>query len=83
MRESLAKNMIKEAIFSKLFSNSSQMMLKLCRNIPWVDSIRLNLKILITSSQIQKYDVIIVILKSGQLRKRKVFIVSLFLDGLN
>ena len=34
------------------------------------------------SSLIRKYDVIIVILMSQQLRKWKVFIVSLFLDGL-
>ena len=40
-------------------------------------------KILITSSLIRKYDVIIVILMSQQLRKWKVFIVSLFLDGLS
>ena len=38
---------------------------------------------LMTSSLIQKYDVIIVILMLGQLRKWKVFIVSLFLDGLS
>ena len=41
------------------------------------------LKILMTSSLIRKYDVIIVILMSRQLKKWKVFIVSLFLDGLN
>ena len=40
-------------------------------------------KILITSSLIRTYDVIIVILMSGQLRKWKVFIVSLFLDELS
>ena len=40
-------------------------------------------KILVTSSLIRKYDVIIVILMSRQLRKWKVFIVSLFLDGLS
>ena len=34
-----------------------------------------------TSSLILKYDVIIVILMSQQLKKWKVFIVSLFLDG--
>ena len=39
--------------------------------------------ILMTSSLIRKYDVIIVILISGQLKKWKVFIVSLFLDGLS
>ena len=33
MGECLAKNMIKEANFSKLFSYSSQMMLKLGRNM--------------------------------------------------
>ena len=36
-----------------------------------------------TSSLIRKYDVIIVILMSRQFRKWKVFIVSLFLDGLS
>ena len=41
------------------------------------------LKILMMSSLIPKYDVIIVILMSRQLRKWKVFIVSLFLDGLS
>ena len=41
------------------------------------------LKILMTSSLIRKYDVIIVILMRRQLKKRKVFIVSLFLDGLS
>ena len=41
------------------------------------------LKVLMTSSIIRKYDVIIVILICRQLRKRKVFIVSLFLDGLS
>ena len=40
-------------------------------------------KILMTSSLIRKYDVIIVILMLPQLRKWKVFIVSLFLDGLS
>ena len=40
-------------------------------------------KILMQSSLIRKYDVIIVILMSQQLRKRKVFIFSLFLDGLS
>ena len=39
--------------------------------------------ILMTSSLIQKFDVIIVILMLQQLRKWKVFIVSLFLDGLS
>ena len=39
-------------------------------------------KILTTSSLILKNDVIIVILMSRQLRKWKVVIVSLFLDGL-
>ena len=39
-------------------------------------------KILMTSSLIPKYDVIIVILMSQQLRKWKVVIVSLFLDEL-
>ena len=41
------------------------------------------LKHLITSSLIQKYEVIIVILMSQQLRKVKVFMISLFLDGLS
>ena len=41
------------------------------------------LKNLMTSSLIRKYDVIIVILMSQQLRKWKVFIVSLFFDGLS
>ena len=40
-------------------------------------------KKLMTSSLIPKYDVIIVILMSRQLRKWKVVIVSLFLDGLS
>ena len=40
-------------------------------------------KELMTSSLIRKYDVIIVILMSQQLRKRKVFVISLFLDGLS
>ena len=40
-------------------------------------------KKLMTSSLIRKYDVIIVILISQQFRKWKVFIVSLFLDGLS
>ena len=35
-----------------------------------------------TSSLIQKYDVIIIILMSRQLRKWEVFIISLFFDGL-
>ena len=39
--------------------------------------------ILMTSSLIRKYDVIIVILMLRQLGKWKVFIVSLFLDGLS
>ena len=33
----LAKNMIKEPNFQKLFSDSSQIMLKLGRNIRWVE----------------------------------------------
>ena len=37
MGECLAKNMIKEANFSKFFSDSSQMMLKLGRNTRWVE----------------------------------------------
>ena len=40
-------------------------------------------KILMVSSLIRKYDVIIVILMSRQLKKWKVFIISLFLDGLS
>ena len=40
-------------------------------------------KKLITSSLIRKYDVIIIILMLGQLRKWKIFIVSLFLDELS
>ena len=40
-------------------------------------------KNLIMSSLIPKYDVIIVILMSRQLRKWKVVIVSLLLDGLS
>ena len=40
-------------------------------------------KNLMASSLIRKHDVIIVILMSRQLTKRKVFIVSLFLDGLS
>ena len=38
---------------------------------------------LMRSSIIRNYDVIIVILLSQQLKKWKVFIVSLFLDGLS
>ena len=38
-------------------------------------------KILMTSSLIGKYDVIIVILMSQQLKNLKLFIVSLFFDG--
>ena len=37
MGKCLAKNMIKEAKFSKLFSDSSQMMLKLGRNMRWIE----------------------------------------------
>ena len=66
--ECLAKNMIKKANFSKFFSDSSQIMLKLDRNIRWV-AILWNLKKLMTSSLIRKYDVIIVILTLRQLRK--------------
>ena len=40
-------------------------------------------KILMTSSPIRMYDVIIVILMSRQLSKWKVFIAFLFLDGLS
>ena len=40
------------------------------------------LKVLMTSSLIREYDVIIVILMLRQLRKWKVFIVSLFLVRL-
>ena len=40
-------------------------------------------KKLVTSSPIPQYNVIIVILMLQQLRKWKVFIVSLFLDGLS
>ena len=43
MGECLAKNMIKEANFSKFFSDSSQMMLRLGRNMRWVE-ILCNLK---------------------------------------
>ena len=43
----------------------------------------LKFKTLMTSSLIRKYDVIMVILMSQQIRKCKVFIVSLFLDGLS
>ena len=39
--------------------------------------------ILMASSLIRTYDVIMVILTSRQLRKWKVFIVSLLLDGLS
>ena len=40
-------------------------------------------KKMMTSSLVRMYDVIIVILMSGQLKKWKVFIVSLFLDGVS
>ena len=40
-------------------------------------------KNLMMSSLIRKYDVIIVILMSRQFKKCKVFIVSLFIDGLS
>ena len=82
MGEWLAKNMIKEANFSKFFSNSSQMTLKLGRNIEWVEILS-NFKRLMTSSLIRKYDVIIIILMLQQLSKGKVFMVSLFLDRLS
>ena len=36
-----------------------------------------------TSSLIRRYDIIIIILMSRQLKKWKVFIVSMFMDGLN
>ena len=79
----LAKNMIKEENFSKIFSDSSQMMLKLGRNMRWVEIFVKFEKILMTSSLIRKYEVIIIILMSWQLRKWKVFNVSLFLNGLS
>ena len=81
MRECLAKNMTKEANFSIVFSDSSQMMLKLGRNMRWVKILK-NLKKMMTSYLIRKYDIIILTLMSQQLRKWKAFIVSLFLDGL-
>ena len=40
-------------------------------------------KILITSFRIRKYDIIIIILMLQQLKKWKVLIVSLLLDGLS
>ena len=43
----------------------------------------LKIKKIMTSSLIRKYDVIIVILMLRQVRKWKVFIISLFLDGLS
>ena len=58
------------------------MMLKLGRNIRWLE-ILWNLKKLMTSFLIRKYDVIIVVLMSWQIRKWKVFIVSLFSDRLS
>ena len=72
MGECLTKNIIKEANFPKVFSDSSQMMLKLGRNIGRVEIFRTleNFEtILMTSSLIRKYDVIIVILMSQQLKK--------------
>ena len=65
MGECLAKNMINEANFSKLFSNSSQVMLKLGRNLCEIKTK------LMTSFLIQKYDVIIDILMLRHLRSGK------------
>ena len=83
MGECLATDMIKKPNFSKIFSESSKMMLKLGRNIRWVRNLVKFEKILMTSSLIRTYDVIIIILMSQQLRKWKVVIVSLFLNGLS
>ena len=66
--------MIKEANFSNFFSDSIQTM---GRNLVKF------LKILMMSSLVRKYDVIIVILMSQQVRKRKVYTVCLFLDGVS
>ena len=57
-------------------------MLRLGRNIRWVE-MACEIKKMMMSSLIRKYDVIIVISMSGQLGKWKVFTVSLFLDGLS
>ena len=73
--------MIKEVNFPNFFSDSSQIMPKLGRNVP-SKSCEIKKK-LMTSSLIHKYYVIIVILMSRQLKKWKVFIFSLFLDGLS
>ena len=75
--------MIKETNFPKFFSDSSQMMLKLGSNIRWVEILSNFSKFLMTSTLIRKYDVIILIFMSRQLKKWKIFIVSLFLDGLS
>ena len=75
--------MIKEANLPKQFSESSQMMLKLGRNTRWIEVLWSFKKKLMTSSLIRKYDIIIVILMLRQLKKWKVFIVSLFLNGLS
>ena len=57
-------------------------MLKLGRNMRWVENL-CNFKNVDDVISNRKYDVIIVILMLRQLRKWKVFIVSLFLDGLD
>ena len=69
--------MIKKVNIS-FFSDSSQIMLELGRNIGLVAIF----KNLTTSSLIRTCDVIIVILMSRQLEKGKAFMASLFLDEL-
>ena len=76
--EYLAINMIKETNFSKFFFDSSQMMRKLGKNIRWVEILRNFKKNLMTSSLIRKYDVIIVILMSRQLKKWKSSLILCF-----
>ena len=62
--------MIKEANFSKIFSDSSQMMLKLSRKYAMGRNL-VKLKKLMTSSLIRKYDILIVILMSQHLGSGK------------
>ena len=68
MGECLSKNMIKEANFLNFFSDSSQIMLKLGRNPMGRNLVKFK-EILMTSSLIRTYDVIITILMSRQFVK--------------
>ena len=57
-QEYLAKNMIKEANFSKMFSESGQMMLKLGGNMRWVEIFWILKKIddVISNSKVWSYN---------------------------